>query len=88
MTKKKQSLREKRAEQVAQKKRQQRLYAGLGIVGVIIIIGLIAWVRQINAPSLEDVVVPEFLEAPPNAAGKAWGPEDAPVLIEEFSDFQ
>jgi hypothetical protein len=36
----------------------------------------------------EDAVLPETLAAPPNAEGKAWGPAEAPVVVEEFSDFQ
>jgi hypothetical protein len=36
----------------------------------------------------ENMVLPESLASPPNADGSAWGPADAPVLIQEYSDFQ
>jgi hypothetical protein len=89
MTKKKsQSARAKRAEQHARQQRQRRLYYGLAIVGVLMIGALFVWIRQINQPKIEDVVLPNGLEAPPNADGKAWGPVDAAVLISEYSDFQ
>jgi hypothetical protein len=83
-----QSLRARRAAQQARQQRQRRLYYGLAAAGTLMVIALFAIIRQANAPRPEDVVVPDSLEAPPGADGKAWGPEDAPVLVEEFSDFQ
>jgi hypothetical protein len=83
-----QSLRARRAAQHARRQRQQRLYIGLGAAALIMVAILAVVIRQANAPQLEDVIVPEALEIPPGADGAAWGPADAPVLFEEFSDFQ
>ena len=89
MTKKKgQSVRARRAAYEAKKRRRRQLYYGGAALIVVIIVGFFGLVRQMTAPSLEDVVLPEELAAPPNANGKAWGPVDAPVIIQEFSDFQ
>ncbi len=82
------SVRARRAEYQAQ---QNERAAGdaLGIVGGLIALAvLVAFVLQRPAIAPEDVVLPDSLESPPNADGKAWGPVDAPVVIEEFSDFQ
>lgn len=73
------------------KQRQQRqrwLTIGLVVAGIVVILVLGYMIRQARTPELEDVVLPESLEPPPNADGRNWGPVDAPVLIEEFSDFQ
>ena len=90
MTKKKSStsVRAHREKKLSEKKRQRRLYYIVAAVGAIVIIGLFAVIRQLNAPELADFVIPEDLRTPPNADGKAWGPVDAPVVIEEYSDFQ
>ena len=89
MTKKgRSSDRARRAAQLARKQRQRRLYIGIGAAALVMLVALGFWVRQINAPKLEEVVLPETIETPPNADGSAWGPGDAPVLIQEFSDFQ
>lgn len=82
------SVRERREQQVAQQKQRRVMYYGLTAVAAIGIIALFAFLRQVNTPTVEDVVLPDTLETPPNADGKAWGPADAPVVIEEFSDFQ
>lgn len=82
------SVRERREQQLAQQKQRRQMYYGLTAVGVIVIIALFAFLRQVNTPSVDDVVLPDSLEAPPNTDGSAWGPADAPVVIEEFSDFQ
>ena len=86
--KKSQSARARRLQQRARQQRQRRLYYGAAAVGAILIVGLFALIRQFNAPSIEEVVLPESLEPPANADGKAWGPVDAPVFIEEYGDFQ
>ncbi len=82
------SVSERRARYQAEEQRRRRLYYGGAAVATIAIIALFIILRQATAPSIEDVIVPDSLEAPANADGKAWGPEDAPVLIEEFADFQ
>ena len=83
------SSRRARREAHAQRQRRQRiLIIGLVIGGVIIALGLGYMIRQARTPEVEDVILPDSLEAPPDADGKAWGSVEAPVLIEEFSDFQ
>lgn len=82
------SVSERRAQYQAEEQRRRRLYYGGAAIGAIVIIALFVILRQLTAPSLEDVIVPEPLAAPANADGKAWGPADAPVLIEEYADFQ
>lgn len=82
------SVRERRAQYQAEQQRRRRLYYGGAAVAAVAIIALFALLRQANAPTLEDVILPASLEAPANADGKAWGPVGAPVLIEEYADFQ
>jgi hypothetical protein len=83
----------RRARREAHQQRQRRqriLVIGLVVGGLIIALGLGFMIRQARTPSanVEDVVLPDTLEAPPGADGKAWGPVDAPVVIQEYSDFQ
>jgi hypothetical protein len=82
------SVRAQRERVRNRQKQQRRRYYMIGAVGIIITIGLFAFIRQINAPSMEDVNIPDSIHIPPNADGRSWGPVDAPVVIEEFSDFQ
>ena len=82
------SRRARREAHQRQQRRQRILIIGLVVGGVIIALGLGFMIRQARTPEVEDVIVPESLAGPPDADGKAWGPVDAPVLIEEFSDFQ
>ncbi len=57
---------------------------GIAVLAVLLVAGIV-W---LNRPEPVQVVVPEDLKPPPNADGKAWGPPDAPVVIQEYSDFQ
>jgi protein-disulfide isomerase len=82
------SVRARREQHLAEEQRRRRLYYGGALVGAILIIALFVILRQLNAPSLEDVIIPEPLAAPANADGRTWGTADAPVLIEEFADYQ
>ena len=82
------SRRARREAHVQRQRRQRILIIGLVVGGIVIALGLGFMIRQARTPQVDDVVVPESLAGPPNADGKAWGPLDAPVLIEEFSDFQ
>jgi hypothetical protein len=87
----KQSSRSKRArreEYQARQRRQRTIFLGLGAVGVVLLVALFVVIRQSNIPSVEEIQLPEDISPPPNADGKAWGPENAPVLIQEYSDFQ
>ncbi len=86
--KKSHSVRARRVQQHARQKKQRRRYYGIAAISAIFIFGLFALIRQLNAPSLNEVALPESLQPPANADGKAWGPVDAPVLIEEYGDFQ
>lgn len=60
------------------------LIGGLAVLAVL----LVAAIVWLNRPQPVQVTVPADLKPPPNADGKAWGPPDAPVVIQEFSDFQ
>lgn len=78
------SVRARRAEYRAQKKRR-RTYIALGIVGALIAVAaFVAVALQRQAVTPDEVVLPETLATD----GKAWGPAGAPVVIEEFGDFQ
>jgi hypothetical protein len=80
------SVRERREQQRAA---QQRRRITIAVI-IIAVIGALAALYLIRQPSTdpEDVILPELLSAPPGVEGKAWGPVDAPVLVEEYSDFQ
>ena len=84
--KRRRSVRERRDERRTKQQRQRILI----VVVVIAVIAGIAALYVIRQPSTnpEDVILPESLSSPPEADGTAWGPADAPVLVEEFSDFQ
>ncbi len=81
------SVRARRQEHQARKQRQRFLTIALVIAAVIIAAGGIFWVRQITSPT-KNITLPASLDPPQNADGRAWGPVDAPILVEEFSDFQ
>jgi hypothetical protein len=83
----KRSVRSRRVEHQERQKRQRLLIGILAVAGVIIVVGLVFWVRQLTSPE-KNLVLPESLALPANADGKAWGPADAPVLVEDYSDFQ
>lgn len=83
------SSRKARREAHQRRQRRQRiLIIGLVVGGIIIALGLGFMIRQARTPLVDDVIVPDSLAALPGADGKAWGPVDAPVVIEEFSDFK
>lgn len=81
------SVRARREAYRAQQKRRRTMTA-VGIVGLLLVIAALFLVLRRPPMTAEDVVLPQTLETPPEADGKAWGPEDAPVLVEEYSDFQ
>ena len=87
MARRKQQSRKDRREQQRASQQRQRITIALGVIAVVVVGALLVWVRQPRT-NVEDVALPENLSPPPGADGKAWGPSDAPVLIEEFSDFQ
>ncbi|MBP6472990.1 MAG: DsbA family protein [Chloroflexi bacterium] len=90
MTKKQsQSVRSRRVQHQEKQKRQRNLAIGIGIVAVVGVIGLLFWTRQITSNiAAQGIVTPTSIEQPPDADGKAWGPTAAPVLIEEYADYQ
>jgi len=90
MTKKqRQSVRTRRTQHIAQQKRRRNITIAAITVGVVVVIGLLYWTRQVTTTlAVQGIVTPESLSEPANADGKAWGPADAPVLIEEYADYQ
>jgi hypothetical protein len=82
------SVRARREEMQARKKRQRLITAVVVIGGLLGLAAIVFLTRQITRTTPEDVSLPESLTPPPGADGTAWGPADAPVLVEEFSDFQ
>jgi flagellar biosynthesis/type III secretory pathway M-ring protein FliF/YscJ len=82
----KRSARERSQQRQSQQRRRRII---IGAIVVIIVAGLAALIIYRQQPAdPEDVALPESLSPPPEADGSAWGPAGAPVLIEEFSDFQ
>lgn len=81
------SVRARREAYRAQQKRKRTMTA-LGIVGALVVVAVLFVLLRPEPIAVEDVQLPANLEAPPNADGAAWGPEDAPVVVEEYSDFQ
>ncbi|MBW8012204.1 MAG: hypothetical protein FVQ83_13370 [Chloroflexi bacterium] len=82
MAKERQSLRAKHAQKRAQDKARRRQNYFLITIGAVAAVSLLVWMNRlvIEYPDPEDV--------PATADGLAWGSPDAPILIEEFSDFQ
>lgn len=66
------SVRERREQQLAEQKKRRTMYYGLTAVVAVVVIGLFAFLRQTNTPTVADVVLPDNLETPPNADGRAW----------------
>lgn len=86
MSNNKPSARAKRAQRLAGQRRRRQINLVLTAIGAIAIVGALIW---INRPQpLDNAVLPQSLALPAGADGLAWGPVDAPVLIEEYSDFQ
>jgi hypothetical protein len=78
---KREELRKKR-QKAAQ--RQQLTVIGVVAAAAIVVSGILIW------PSIApagDIVVPEP-KSYPQVDGKALGPKDAKVVIQEFSDFR
>jgi cytoskeletal protein RodZ len=73
-----------RIAQTRKQKRQRRRL--IGILGVVVVIGGIVAVIWIDNRPLPLTTVEA--NVPVGADGAAWGPVAAPVVIEEWSDFQ
>ncbi len=84
-----QSVRERRTQHALKQKQRRNWTIGLIVASVVIVVGLMFWTRQITtAIAVSGIVTPEAAGEPVAADGRAWGPTDAVVLIEEYSDFQ
>jgi len=66
-----------------QKRRRQQWLAALSAVVVVVVVGGLIWLNNQPLP-----LTAVEMESPVDADGAAWGPADAPVVIEEWSDFQ
>lgn len=74
-----------RQQREARRKQQRTILYAIIAAGVVLLAALIWWSSR--PPSLENVTT--LTEQAPNADGLAWGgPEGAPVVLVEFSDFQ
>lgn len=80
------SVRNRREDRKTQQQRR-RVIIAVVVVGVVALGATIVLLRQAETP-VEEVVLPDLISPPPEADGTAWGAVDAPVLVEEFSDFQ
>jgi protein-disulfide isomerase len=84
-----QSRRARRAEHEARKKRQRTLMIVGSLIGAIVVISLIAWTRQVTGEiAARGIITSSNVPERPLTEGKTWGPADAPVLIQEYSDFK
>ena len=82
------SVSARRAEHAAQQRRK-RITTFIIASGAVVVLAAMAFlIRQGRLVEPEEVLLPESLTPPEDADGSAWGPVDAPVLIEEYSDFQ
>lgn len=78
--------RTRRARLRTQEKRRRQITAtGVLAIAVVIVWGLI---RGVQPQPIGEITLPSPITSPPGANGMAWGPLGAPVVIEEFSDFQ
>jgi protein-disulfide isomerase len=76
------------SQQRAIQRKKKRMYYWLAAIGAVVLIGSFAAYRVLNPSSPPTVVLPVNFSEPANANGTAWGPINAPVLVEVFSDFQ
>ena len=66
-------------------KQRQQLTFGLVGLGVILIIAAVAFLPHLQP--LDEIIIPEFIERP-MVDGTTMGDPNAPVVMEEFTDFQ
>ena len=66
-------------------KQRQQLTFGLIALGIILIIASVAFLPYLRP--IGDIVTPEFVERP-MADGTGMGDPNAPVIMEEYSDYQ
>jgi protein-disulfide isomerase len=82
------SFQGRRARQRAIQRRKRRMYYVLAVIGAVLLIVSFAAYRLLNPPGPIEVTIPNTMSEPATADGSAWGPVNAPVLVEVFSDFQ
>ena len=70
--------------QQQQRKRKRRLTT-IGVVSAVAVVVAVLAIRQSSKPVGEIVTVPSTV--PAFSDGKALGPIDAPVLVQDFSNF-
>ena len=76
----KRSARRQKALAAQRQKERRQLLRTLGIAAVVVtVLGVLFWLAN-RSKTVE-------YEIPFGADGTAWGPVDAPVIIEEWSDF-
>lgn len=78
MTKRSRRKEEALAALKARERQRNLRYLGITVLSLVIFGGLI-WITNRPKPVEEDLLA--------DAVGKAWGPADAPVQIQEWSDF-
>ncbi len=91
MNTEKKSKRQERREKIAQEKRRNQIVIGLIGAGVLLVVLAIAVpaLRQANQPAAtQPPVVAVDPGTHPNAKDNSMGDPNAPITIEEFSDFQ
>ncbi|MFU8772841.1 MAG: DsbA family protein, partial [Anaerolineales bacterium] len=76
------------ARERAIQRKKKRMYYWLAAIGAVVLVVSFAAYRLLNPPGPVEVVLPVNFSEPANADGTAWGPGNAPVLVEVFSDFQ
>lgn len=79
------SLRKRRDRRQSRPQKERRLYYWLAGGSAVLIVAVFALFYFLNPPG---VTVPDSLSNPASSDGAAWGPANAPVLVEVFSDFQ
>ncbi|MCC7362648.1 MAG: DsbA family protein [Anaerolineales bacterium] len=79
----------KAAEHRQRQARQKRL-AGIAIVAglSLVVVAVLVFQSLASAPNPDGALVTAEAAAYPQANGKAMGPAGAPVVVQEFSDFQ
>jgi protein-disulfide isomerase len=79
------SKRTEARERRRRKKQRRQLTFALIALGIILIIGTVAFLPYLRP--IGEIITPEFIERP-MADGTAMGDPNAPVIMEEYSDYQ
>lgn len=76
------SRRERMARARKQKQRRRQLITALIVAAAVVVIAFLIWLNTRPLP-----LVTVAAEIPANADGAAWGPPNAPVVVQDWSDF-